>query len=350
MRSSVLLCFVLGIFSTVATRGQTRFTEMREASGVDFRNVSGEPEKKFILSSLGTGAALFDYDQDGDLDLYLVNGARAEDREVVETLPNRLYRNVGGFRFADVTAAAGVGDTGWGLGAAVGDVDNDGFPDIYVTNFGANVLYRNRGDGTFADITGSARVGDDGFGTSSAFFDADNDGDLDLYVANYVDGSLAELPTPGSRFNCRWLGVAVFCGPRGLDGAADIYFRNDGDGRFTEQTRASGLFDESGAYGLGVVAGDLDGDGDADLYVANDSVPNFFFQNDGAGNFTEMGLFHGVAYNSEGQAAISTPCRRSGAMYPMVPPRCIVVFASRAAYSPRATPQSSSLTWPDGVI
>jgi len=302
MRFSVLGFFVLGILSAVAGRGQTRFTEMRAPSGVDFRNVSGEPQKKFILSSLGTGAALFDYDQDGDLDLYLVNGARVEDREIVETLPNRLYRNEGGFRFEDVTEAAGVGDSGWGMGCAVGDVDNDGYPDIYVTNFGANVLYRNRGDGTFADVTRPARVGDDGWGTSSVFFDADGDGDLDLYVANYVDGSLSELPTPGSRFNCRWLGADVFCGPRGLGGASDTYFRNDGDGGFTDETRASGLFDESGAYGLGVVAGDFDGDGDADLYVANDSVPNFFFQNDGTGSFMEMALFRGVAYNSEGLA------------------------------------------------
>jgi enediyne biosynthesis protein E4 len=279
-----------------------RFVEMREGSGIDYVNVTGEPEKRFIVSSLGTGAALFDYDQDGDLDLYLVNGSPIVGVETKEGPGSGLYRNQGGFRFEDATEEAGVGYKGFGQGCAVADVDNDGFPDLYVTGVGENVLYRNRGDGTFEDVTDSAGVGYRSWGTSAAFFDADGDGDLDLYLANYADPDLKKLPLPGSGPSCRWLGIPVFCGPTGLVGARDVYFRNDGDGRFVDRSRESGILAGGEAYGLGVVAGDYDGDGDADVYVANDSMPDLLFQNDGTGHFDETGLFSGVAYNTDGLA------------------------------------------------
>ena len=272
------------------------FTEMRSRTGIDFVNVSGDEAKQYIVSSLGGGAALFDYDGDGDLDLYLVNGMKLVDRTPVAVGGNRLYRNEGEWRFRDVTEHAGVGDEGWGVGCAVGDYDNDGFADLYVINIGANTLFRNRGDGTFVEVFKAA---DAGFGSSAAFFDADGDGDLDLYAANYVDPDLSKIPAPGSDPTCVWLGMEVMCGPRGLDGQSDVFYRNEG-GHFVEATAVAGLNDSSKAFGLGVIASDYDGDGDVDLYVTNDSLPNFLYENDGSGKFTESGLLSGVAYNASG--------------------------------------------------
>ncbi len=279
-----------------------RFREMLADTGIDYRNESGEPEKRFIVSSLGSGAALFDYDEDGDLDIYFVNGSRIEAGTIVPAQPNRLYRNEGGWRFVDVTDAAGVGDDGWGLGCAVGDYDNDGHSDLYVSHLGSNTLFRNRGDGTFEEVGQGSGVAHEGFGTGTLFFDADADGDLDLYVANYSQSVIADLPLPGERPSCVWFGLPVFCGPSGLEGVSDVFYLNNGEGAFTEATRDAGLYDTTKAYGLGVVSGDYDGDGDSDLYVANDSVPNFLFNNDGEGNFEEVALFAGVAYSADGLA------------------------------------------------
>lgn len=275
---------------------------MRDTAGIDYRNVTGEPEKRFIVSSLGTGAALFDYDQDGDLDLYFANGARLAGTGTTGYGEPRLYRNEGGWRFSNVTRKAGLGGEAFSQGCAVGDFDNDGFPDLYVTGIGGNRLYRNNGDGTFTDATAATGTGPSTWGTSAAFFDADSDGDLDLYVANYADPDVSKLPLPGDAPNCRWLGVPVFCGPTGLVGASDVFYRNEANGGFTDRTKESGLFDKTASYGLGVVAGDYDGDGDADLYVSNDSVPNFLYRNDGQGNFSETALFAGVAYSTDGLA------------------------------------------------
>ena len=285
-----------------AAGGQIRLEEVTGASGIDYRNVSGEPEKRFIVSSLGAGAGLLDYDQDGDLDLYLVNGAPLDDRTPGPGLPNRLFRNEGGFRFTDQTDPAGVGDTGWGYGVAVADVDNDGFPDLYVTNLGENVLYRNRGDGTFERSPGAGGASHPGFSASAAFLDADNDGDLDLVVLGYTADSIASLPLPGAAASCVWFGLPVFCGPSGLIPAEDGFFRNRGDGTFEDFTAGSGIAAAEAGYGLGVVTGDLDGDGDTDFYVANDSVPNHLFVNDGQGRFSEQALLAGTAYNVDGLA------------------------------------------------
>jgi len=279
-----------------------RFREMLPETGIQYSNVGGEADKRFIASSLGSGAALIDYDEDGDLDLYFVNGARVDGVRVVHEASNRLYRNDGDWGFVDVTEEAGVGDTGWGFGCAVGDYDNDGHADIYVTNRGANVLYRNRGDGTFEDVSRSAGVAHEGFGTSTLFFDADADGYLDLYVTNYSQFVIADLPLPGGGPNCMWFGIPVFCGPSGLVGSPDVFYRNTGNGSFVDETHRAGLNGTNGAYGLGVVAGDYDDDGDPDLYVANDSMPNFLYENDGSGTFEEVALFSGVAYNADGLA------------------------------------------------
>lgn len=262
-------------------------TDVRAEAGIDFVNASGDPKQRTILSSLGGGVGLLDYDSDGEVDVYFLTKGR-----------NRLYRNLGGLRFEDVTGRAGVGDEGWSIGCAVGDFDNDGLSDLYVTRLGANVLYRNRGDGSFEDVTAKTDTGDDGFGASAAFFDADGDGDLDLYVANYVDPHQV-FPPPGSRPTCLWLGLAVMCGPRGLAGQKDIFYRNDGTA-FVEATEEAGLVDSKAAYGLGVVSADYDDDGDQDLYVANDTDPNFLYRNDGTGQFEDVGLLSGVAYNGSG--------------------------------------------------
>ena len=286
----------------VAAGRQIRLEEVTGATGIDYRNVSGEPQKRFIVSSLGAGAGLVDYDQDGDLDIYFVNGAPLDDRTPGPGLPNQLFRNEGSLRFTDQTAAAGVGDTGWGYGIAIADIDSDGFPDLYVTNLGENVLYRNRGDGTFERAPGAGGAPHPGFSASAAFLDAENDGDLDLVVLGYTADSIESLPPPGAAASCVWFGLPVFCGPSGLIPAEDGFFRNRGDGTFEDFTAASGIAAAEAGYGLGVVTGDLDGDGDTDLYVANDSVPNHLFVNDGRGRFSEQALLAGTAYNVDGLA------------------------------------------------
>jgi hypothetical protein len=288
------------------------FDNVTQESGIDFVNVSGGVDKPNITGSLGSGAALFDFDQDGDLDAYIVNGARTSGVQVEERLPNRLFRNLGQWRFRDVTVEAGVGDLGWGMGCAVGDFDNDGLPDLYVTNLGANALYRNEGDGTFRDVTDAAGVGDPSWGASAAWIDADGDGDLDLFVVNYLDPSIRKIPSrSGSMLHapgvlgdiyCRFRDVPVFCGPTGLVGAADVFYRNEGNGRFSLATHAAGLDDSAGAYGLGIVTLDFDQDGSTDLYIANDATPNQLYRNGNGLRFEEVGLTAGVAYNVEGRA------------------------------------------------
>ncbi len=290
------------------------FSDVTAGSGIKHTNVCGEPGRKkfWITETMGAGAAWLDYDGDGKLDLYLVNGstyARGADKGE----PNQLYRGDGRGKFTDVTAKAGVGDRGWGHGVAVGDIDNDGDPDLYVVNLGPNALYRNRGDGTFENITAKAGVADPGWGTSAAFFDIEGDGDLDLYVANYVDFDPAKVPKFGSpeaarRPTCTNRGLAVFCGPAGLPPGQDVLYRNNGDGTFTDATREAGMFLDKPRYGLGVVTLDFDGDGDLDLYVANDSVENSLWRNDGKGRFTDIGVRSLTALDAAGrpQAGMGT--------------------------------------------
>ena len=276
-----------------------RFEEEAVQRGVTFEHVIGDSGERYMQECMGSGVALFDADGDGDLDLYLVNGAPlpgwpAAGRPVPT---NVLYRNRGDGTFEDVTEKAGVGDRGYGMGVAVGDVDNDGDADLYVLNHGPNVLYLNRGNGTFEDATEKAGVGDPAWSSSAVFFDADADGDLDLFVVNYCDASVENHKWCGQEGR-EWRG---YCTPQVYDALPDTYYRNEGGGRFVSAAREAGLVDVGGK-GLGVVPFDYDNDGDVDLYVANDSTPNQLWRNDGTGHFQEVGLLAGVAYSEDGRS------------------------------------------------
>ncbi len=275
--------------------------EVGPESGVVLRNLCGShTTKRWIIEQMGSGAAMLDYDLDGDLDLYIANGADVAILEREGTpVRDALYRNEGGWRFVEVTEQAGLGDPNWSYGVAVGDVDGDGDPDLYVTNYGPNVLYENLGDGRFRDVTERAGVGDPGFGVSAGFADFDDDGDLDLYVANYLEFDFERPPNDGRP--CDYKGIAVACGPVGLPRQADRLYRNEGDGRFADVSLESGVHAPEPGYGLGVVFGDYDDDGWVDLFVANDSHPNFLVHNLGGGKFEEAAWLAGVATQAEGR-------------------------------------------------
>jgi len=290
--------FCAALLCALPLCAQPQFSDQTAAAGITYRNVFGGPEKHYILESHGSGAAFFDHDSDGDLDLYIVNGATFATYRDRSGPGNALYRNRGDGTFVAITQEAKVGDAGWGGGVAVGDIDNDDRPDLYVTNYGANVLYRNRGD-HFADATHEAGVGGDQYSASAAFFDYDRDGDLDLYVANYVVFDAEHRPAK-PKLCTFFSGLRVYCGPKGLVGAPDVLYRNEGDGAFTDVTQASGVAAANRYYGLGVVPADYDSDGDSDLFVANDETPNVLFQNQGDGTFQDVALIAGVGYNGDG--------------------------------------------------
>ena len=275
--------------------------ELVEAPRLPARTYCGGPTKDHILESVGTGVALFDYDGDGRLDVYLVTAA--ELTQTRERVPHRnaLFRNLGGFRFEDVSKRAGVDAAAWGNGVCAGDVDADGRLDLYVTNWGPNLLFRNRGDGTFEEIAARAGVAAGGWSTGCAFLDADADGDLDLYVARYVKTTWDEVARAKRTLVWRG-GPRIMVGPAGLPGESDVFFENVGGGRFVDATEARGLGDPAGGYGFAVVTTDFDGDGFVDLFVANDSTPNFLYRNRGDGRFESVGLAAGVAINAEARA------------------------------------------------
>ena len=269
------------------------FRDVTSSSGIDFTHRNGGSGRFYYVETYGSGAAFVDYDGDGDVDLYAVDSAPLPGYVVDEIPANVLYANRGDGRFLDVTAAAGVGDEGYGMGVCAGDYDNNGHVDLYVTNFGANVLYANQGDGRFEDVTEFAGVDDGRLSMSAAFGDIDNDGDLDLYVANN-----AKSPIANHRLCTEGEGVPVYCSPKVYPGESGVLYRNDGGGRFLDVTHPAGAHDESGRQ-LGVVFGDYDDDGDQDLYVANDMTPNFLFRNDGTGRFAEVGLVSGAGLNED---------------------------------------------------
>ena len=291
----IAFVLLLNLFIIANGNGQPNvtFTDVTKESGVTFQHEDGRSYKKYFVETLGSGIALFDYDNDNDVDIYLVNGTNLDSPDTTTDAANRLYRNSGTGHFVDVTEASGVGHHGYGVGVCVADYDNDGWLDLYVTNFGSNVLYRNNGDGTFTDRTAEAGVQVLDWSAGCAFADVDADGDLDLYVANYVNFSV-ETHTP-----CRVNGILVYCSPRVYDGVKDIFFRNNDDGTFTEDTENAG-FDNLAARGLGVTFADYDADGDADLYVANDADANFLYNNDGNGRFREQSQYSGVALSEHG--------------------------------------------------
>jgi hypothetical protein len=283
-------------------RGRFHFKDVAADAGLERVVLAGRPDKDHLLDSAGTGAAWLDYDRDGLLDAYIVNGWKLERDRVVAKGKNALYRNRGDGSFDDVTEAAGVGGDGdWGSGVAVADYDNDGWQDLLVTNFGRNLLYRNRGDGTFENVAERAGVEAPGWNTGAAFFDADGDADLDLYVAAYIDSTVDEVLAATPELD--WKGVdRVALGPFGLTGATDHFFLADGLGGFVDATADAGLLDLARGYGFGVRAADLDDDGDTDLYVANDSDANYMYRNEGDGRFVEVGLWSGAAFDANGAA------------------------------------------------
>jgi enediyne biosynthesis protein E4 len=272
-----------------------------ESAHLPTRTFDGGPTKDHILESGGNGVAVLDYDGDGRLDIYLVTAAELTPAR--ERIPHRnaLYRNLGGWKFEDVSKQAGVDAAAWGNGVCAGDFDGDGRLDLYVTNWGPNLLFRNRGDGTFEEVASSAGVAAGGWSTGCTFFDADGDGDLDLYVARYVETTWDSVLRAQRTLVWR-NGPRIMVGPAGLPGEADLFFENLGNGHFKETTDSHGLTDAARAYGFGVVATDYDDDGFVDLFVANDSNPNFLYHNLGNGRFESVGLVAGVAVNAEARA------------------------------------------------
>ncbi len=293
-RACVVSIVILCLSSTVADT-QLQFTDVTAKTGIDFQHEDGRSGAFYFLETLGAGAAWFDYDQDGDIDIYFVNGADLPGMKSDVPPANALYRNDGDGSFTDVTGDAGVGDPGYGFSCTVGDYDNSGFPDLYITNFGANVLYRNNGDGTFTDVTTQTGLGDSLWGASAAFADYDNDGNLDLFVANYVQFDIENNP------ECGTIGVRTHCGPGAFMGTASVLYRNVGDGTFTDVTDKAGVWNPNGK-GMGIIWCDYDNDADLDLFVANDKVEDWLYRNEGDGTFTDVGLTSGVALNEMGAA------------------------------------------------
>ncbi|HIQ19894.1 MAG TPA: CRTAC1 family protein [Planctomycetes bacterium] len=279
--------------------------DVTDRTGITFQHTDGGSGRRYIMETVTAGLALFDYDLDGDIDIYFLNGAPLRGTEVEKPPTNALYRNDGNFRFTDVTEEAGVGDTGYGLGVAVGDYDNDGDPDIYVNNFGPNVFYRNNGDGTFTDVTRQTGTdnGPSKVGAGACFLDMDGDGDLDLYVSSYLNFSYDD------HVRNMYHGFHVYPGPAHYLPIPDTLYRNNGDGTFTDVSVPSGIAAHAGR-GMGMICADYDNDGDTDIFVNNDSTPDFLFQNDGKGRFEEVGLLAGFAYDMYGdeQASMGVEC------------------------------------------
>jgi len=276
-----------------------QLVDITDSTGIRFQHVSSS-DKKYIVESMGGGVALIDYDRDGLPDIYFTNAPTVEMALKGEKARGALYHNNGDGTFTDVTEKAGVGYPCFAMGAAVGDYNNDGWPDLLVTCLGGVVLYRNNGDGTFTDVTRQAGLVDTQYATGAAFGDYDNDGWVDLFISHYVDFHLEDLPKFGEGKTCEYHSLPVQCGPRGLKGAGDLLFHNNKDGTFTEVSKADGVDDPHGYYGLTAVWSDFNDDGRLDLFVANDSTPNFLYRNDGDGHFKEISFIAGTAVSQDG--------------------------------------------------
>jgi hypothetical protein len=278
-------------------------TNVAEQAGLAALTVFGGKEhNRYLLETTGCGAAFFDYDNDGWLDAFLVNGTTLEGFPSGEEPRNHLYRNRGDSTFEDVTARAGLTASGWGQGVCAGDYDNDGFEDLYVTYYGQSRLYRNRGDATFEEVTARAGLTEKRlrWGSGCAFLDFDRDGKLDLFVANYIDLDLKTAPVPDSGL-CRYRGIKVACGPPGLAGGRHALYRNRGDTTFEDVSEAAAITKASGTYGLGVSTLDFDGDGWTDVYVANDSNPSTLYRNKGDSTFEDIAIGAGCAFSVDGK-------------------------------------------------
>src|SRR6266851_1570364 len=279
------------------------FNDVARKAGLTATNVFGEKDRTtYVLESTGTGVAIFDYDNDGWPDIFLVNGSALKGFPAESAPTNHLYRNNHDGSFTDVTSEAGLVATGWGQGVCVGDFDNDGWVDLYVTYYGKNRLYHNLG-GKFEEVAEKSGVAGDGktWSTGCAFVDYDRDGQLDLVVANYANFDLAHPSPPGKYPSCLWKGIAVFCGPRGLPGGRNILYRNLGKGRFQDVTVSAHIDRTMGHYCFSVSPFDFDNDGWPDIYMSCDSAPSILYRNNRDGTFTDVGILSGVAYNMDGR-------------------------------------------------
>jgi enediyne biosynthesis protein E4 len=310
LQALVIIVMLAVPVSLVVARSSTtdvQFADITPASGIDFTHANSATTNKYLLETMGGGVALFDYDNDGRLDIFFTNGAAIEDPMPERKAPdksarrfwNRLYAQKPDGTFADATEKAGL--TGmpqnrYGMGVAVADYDNDGFADLYVTSYGGNTLYRNKGDGTFTDVTTAAGVGAAGWSASAGFFDYDNDGKLDLFVTRYLNWTFDTNRHCGEKKP----GYRAYCHPDNYDGVTNLLFRNNGDGTFSDVSTKAGVANPAGK-GLGVAFADYDDDGLIDVYVANDSVQSFLYRNAGKGRFAEVGLLAGVGFNDDGK-------------------------------------------------
>lgn len=305
--AGILLALVLGGLELRAAepRSTIRLTDVTSSSGIDFVHSDGSSGRRYIVETVASGLATFDFDGDGRIDILFLNGAPLPGSATVSPAPrNALYRNEGDWKFKDVTLSAGLTDSAYHLGVCVGDYDNDGKPDIYLNNFGPNILYHNNGNGTFTDVTQQAGVGiGNHVGAGACFLDMDGDGDLDLFVASYVHFTF-ENHQP------RFInGHPAYAGPMNYPPAPSHLFRNNGNGTFTDVSAESGIASRPGT-GMGIVCADYDGDGDTDIIVGNDAMGNFVWNNDGKGHFKEVGILSGLAYDRQGigQGTMGVEC------------------------------------------
>ena len=278
-----------------------RYSDIAEQAGLRSPLLYGPPDhKNYILETVGCGCAFIDYDNDGWIDIYILSGTRLDGAPPDAT--NRLYHNNRDGTFTDITEKAGLTNTGWASAVCIGDYNNDGFDDLFVTYWGQNILYRNNGNGTFTDVTKEAGLLHEGtrWGSGCTFIDYDRDGHLDLFVANYLDFNLAKIPVVGKNPSCNWKGIPVNCGPRGLPPGRNWMYSNNGNGAFTDISEKSGVAKARGSYCMTAVAADFDNDSWPDLYIACDSTPSFLLKNNHDGTFTEVGLESGVALNEDG--------------------------------------------------
>ena len=294
LKSSLQILALLLLTIGSSASGSPTFVDVTEEAGIQFRHINGGTDRKHIIETMGSGLVFFDYDTDGDPDLYLVNSGSISS-EKQQNFGNVLYRNEGNGGFTDVTEVSGTGDREYGMGAAAGDIDNDGDPDLYLANFGQDKLYRNNGDGTFTDITEAAGIDNVLWGIAAVYLDFDVDGDLDIFVANYL---VYELSMPVTRYK----GIIGYGHPRSYKGTADVLYRNNGDGTFTNIAETAGVTNPVEGRGMGAVVCDYNQDGFPDIYVTNDTNRNFLYHNNGDGTFTDEGVFIGVGYDESGVA------------------------------------------------
>ena len=289
--------------ATAASEIGVSFLNVAKESGLNVKTIfGGEHKNKYLLETTGCGVAFYDYDNDGWLDIFLVNGTRLEGFAAGSEPTSHLFKNNRDGTFTDVTTKAGVAHSGWGQGCCIGDYDNDGWEDLFVTYFGKNVLYHNNGDGTFTDVSQKAGIAGNGkrWNTGCAFVDYDRDGKLDLFVANYIDMDLVTAPVPESG-PCLYKSIMVACGPPGLQGGKNILYHNNGDGTFTDVSEAAGILNANGTYGLGVLTADFDNDGWPDIYVADDSTASALYHNKKNGKFEDIAIEAGCALSPDGK-------------------------------------------------